>query len=264
MKFLHKHFSYFTKLVLLFSLFFFGGCLRKFSNKPIVVATCADIEPYSFKDKDNYVGFEIEIMQNIGKILKRPIVFHETYHLDVINKLKTQEVDCAIGCLSDRGNDDEKFSISYLDSMPHILMHNLSGSIQDFGKIISVLTYSKYDDIAKIIFPPHDSLIKPLHSHSALVEDYLEKNCNFYITDKFHAKEIQKKNKLHCIGNFAMEGYKIKIAIMFHKNSELKKQIDNALIQMEKKQILNSLRQKWNLPSESDLTNEVKESPNKT
>lgn len=264
MKFLPKSLSYFINLILLFNLLFLGGCLGKFSNKPIIVATCSDIEPYSFKDQDNHIGFEVEILENIGKILKRPVLFHETYHLDVIKKVKAQEVDCAIGCLSDTGNDDESFSISYLDSMPHILTHNLSGSIQGFGKIIAVLAYSKFENIANSIFPPHDSLIKPLHSHSALLDDYLEKNCNFFITDKFHAKTIQKKNRLHCTGNFPIEGYKIKIAIMFHKNSELKKQIDNALIEMEKNQILNSLRQKWNLPPESDLKNEITKSLDKT
>jgi ABC-type amino acid transport substrate-binding protein len=265
MKLIYKNFPiFFIRLLALLSVFTLSGCYKKNAQAPIIVATCADIEPYSLKNKDSYSGFEIEIMEHVGKILNRPIVFQETYHLDVIKKIKTKEIDCAIGCLSDKGNKDGEFSISYLDSTPHILMHNLSGAIQDFGKTISVLTYSNYEDIAKAIFSTNDALIKPLQSHAALVEDYFEKNSNFFITDKFHAREIQNKNRFHCTGNLPIEGRKIKIAIMMSNNSDLKKQIDDALIQIEKQHILDALRQKWNLPSESDLKTEVTKSLNKS
>lgn len=106
---------------LCFSLLALIGCGEKQKQsegpKPLVVITSPDNPPFEFKDTaqggDKVIGFDMDVIEEVGKRLGRPIQIVETDFAGIIPALQAGRADMAISGLNP--TEERKKSIDFSD-----------------------------------------------------------------------------------------------------------------------------------------------------
>lgn len=101
-------------VLVLCMLFCFAGCGEDNSNK-LIIATNAEFEPFESLDADgNYVGFDIDLMNEIGNKLGYEIQYDNMEFDGVIAAVQSNSCDAAISGLTI--NAKRKKSVSFTDA----------------------------------------------------------------------------------------------------------------------------------------------------
>ncbi len=88
-----------VSLLMLVTLLGSTGC-RPTSDK-LVVGTSADYEPFEYIDEDgNYAGFDIELMEEIGRRMNLEIEWQDIAFDGLIGSLQTGKIDAIIAAMS--------------------------------------------------------------------------------------------------------------------------------------------------------------------
>lgn len=81
------------------AMFLATGCQA--GDQTLVVGTSADYPPYEYVDEDgNYAGFDIELMEEIGKRLGREIEWQDIAFDGLIGSLQSDKIDAIIAAMS--------------------------------------------------------------------------------------------------------------------------------------------------------------------
>lgn len=246
-------FKFFLKLVCLLS-FFCGGCEEKAADDSLLVATAGDNPPYEFYENGALKGFDIDLMQAIGGVLKRKVRFLDMEFGSIVPAVQSKKVDLAIAAFTPTPERalSVDFSQSYYQS-PHALLikkgHHVSSVRELSGKRLGVQLGSTHEKTAQALAKRDPSvsvvsLDKVLMLVQALKVDRIETALLGYT----EAEALFEKNKedldvcsiseLPCAtGN----------AIVFPKKSSLLPEMNRALETLQKNGTLSRLRKKWKL-----------------
>lgn len=82
-----------------------------FGNKELYVGTNAEFKPYEYLEDGKLVGFDIELMEEIGKEIGYKIVWKNMNFDGLISALQTKKIDAVIAGMS--ATDERKKAVSF-------------------------------------------------------------------------------------------------------------------------------------------------------
>lgn len=233
------------------SLFMLMSCDNKSAdnNENLIVALSADNPPYEFIQEGNVVGLDIDIIEEIGKILEKKIVIKNLDFPGLFPALTSNNVDCIISGLSVTENRKEYFDFSdtYTSSQISVIFRkddNLKNSNDLNGKIIGAQLGSTWEMEANNIakeFP--GTMVRALSNNLVLIEELKSGSVDAVILEKMQVDEFIKNNP--SLSFFDAPELKSDFAIAFNKNSELVKQINEAIQKLQNNGKLEYIKKKW-------------------
>ena len=121
--------------LLLISLLAFMSCSQK-ENK-LYVGTNAEFEPFEYRDGENIVGFDIDLINEIAKIMKQDIEVVDMAFDGLLPALQSKKIDIIIAGMT--ANEERKkfvnFSEPYYNSQQSILVHKDNNDIIGFDSL---------------------------------------------------------------------------------------------------------------------------------
>ena len=129
--------------LLLISVMAFISCSQK-ENK-LYVGTNAEFEPFEYRDGDNIVGFDIDLINEIAKIMKQDIEVVDMAFDGLLPALQSKKIDIIIAGMT---ADEERkkfvnFTDPYYNTKQSILVYNDNTTINSFddldGKNVGVV-----------------------------------------------------------------------------------------------------------------------------
>ncbi|MBW5396220.1 basic amino acid ABC transporter substrate-binding protein [Brachyspira pilosicoli] len=124
-----------TTSILLISLIAFMSCSTK-ENK-LYVGTNAEFEPFEYRDGENIVGFDIDLINEIAKIMKQDIEVVDMAFDGLLPALQSKKIDIIIAGMT---ADEERkkfvnFTDPYYSTQQSILVHKDNKDIYSFDNL---------------------------------------------------------------------------------------------------------------------------------
>lgn len=124
-----------TTSILLISLVTFMSCSAK-ENK-LYVGTNAEFEPFEYRDGENIVGFDIDLINEIAKIMKQDIEVVDMAFDGLLPALQSKKIDIIIAGMT---ADEERkkfvnFTDPYYSTQQSILVHKDNKDIYSFDNL---------------------------------------------------------------------------------------------------------------------------------
>ena len=121
--------------ILLISLIAFMSCSQK-ENK-LYVGTNAEFEPFEYRDGENIVGFDIDLINEIAKIMKQDIEVVDMAFDGLLPALQSKKIDIIIAGMT---ADEERkkfvnFTDPYYSTQQSILVHKDNKDIYSFDNL---------------------------------------------------------------------------------------------------------------------------------
>ena len=121
--------------LLLISLMAFMSCSKK-ENK-LYVGTNAEFVPFEYREGDQIVGFDVDLINEIAKIIKQDIEFVDMAFDGLLPALQSKKIDIIIAGMT--ANEERKkfvnFSEPYYNSQQSILVHKDNNDIIGFDSL---------------------------------------------------------------------------------------------------------------------------------
>jgi len=214
----------------------------------LIVATDTAFVPFEFKEGDKYVGFDIDMWDEIAKDLGVTYKLQPMDFGGIIPALQTKQVDVALAgiTIKDERKQVIDFSDGYYDS-GFLLMVPVDSSIQGYedlkGKTLAVKTGTSATDYAKEhfketelrLFPNIDNAYLELQTGRVDAAMHDTPNVLYYIATAGggRVKAVGEQMMAHEYG------------IAFPKGSELVPRVNEALKAMKADGRYNTIYKKW-------------------
>lgn len=204
-------------------------------------------QPFEYIENGKITGFDIELMEEIGKVLNREVIFKNIQFDGLIPALQTGKLDVIIAgmTVTEEREKNVTFSTPYYTSK-QLLIVNKDSLIKDIhnleGNSVGVVLGCTGDIIATEM---KDKIT--LYRYNTTSESIMALNANkidVVILDSEPAKNFVKANSnLKLIdGELAQEDYAIAVS---KENKSLIEEIDNALVTLKKNGIFEKLSNKY-------------------
>lgn len=228
------------------------GCLGLFGaeNTPLVVGTNTEFPPFSFKEGDAFVGFDIDVAKEVAKRLSKEVQFKDMAFEALLPDLMLGGVDFIAAGMSITEERAKRvsFSKSYLEGDPLVLV-SLTGdkaSLEEFiGEVIVVNEgYTADGFISSKSGYKVLRLAAPADAFLALQKG----RASAFITakstvDAFFKLQDSKKFQVTSLGESSES-----CALVFSKkNTKLFTEVQTILDDMEKDGTLLQYKNKWKL-----------------
>lgn len=226
------------------------ACSDSSDKNTLYVATSADNPPYEHMIHGEIVGFDIDLMTEIGKYLKKKIEFKNMEFHGLIAALASKNIDMVISAISITEARMVKvdFSIPYTNANIAVLFRaeDELQSEEDFkGKIIGAQLGTIWTIIANEISLKQGFEVQSLANNLMLVEELKNKRLDAIILEESQIKEFIEKNPK--LASFSLAQYNSSFAITLPKNSPLKNDINNAILALQKNGTISALSKKWGM-----------------
>ncbi len=218
-------------------------------NNTIVIGTSADNDPYEFISDKQVVGFDIDMINEIGKKLGKKIQIKNMSFHGLIPGILTNDVDLIIAGVSatEERSKSVDFSISYTESCMSIMSaaNFKITSIQDLknktiGAQIGSTWHQKAQNIAEEI---EGVKVKALSNNLLLVEELKINNIDAVILETTQVEKFISTNGN--LNRFDLEDSKVPLAIAFPKNSKIKEDINQTILELQQNGYVEFLKKKW-------------------
>ena len=223
----------------------------------LIVGVMKDNPPFTYKNENSILsGFEIDLIKELSKRLKKKAIFIELSKEKVLNYIKEGKIDIAIGGI--RVSKDIKETYTFSDSYIYSSLNFFR--VQDNSTPTSILNDSLMQDVrSKKIGVIEGSAanyylnytlgnknnIIIYKTNEELLLSVLSNKVTYIILDKVVFKYYQKQDKyknLEIIGQNINSTYLAGgISILMQDNSVLKKEIDLQLSNLKKEGIISNL-----------------------
>jgi ABC-type amino acid transport substrate-binding protein len=219
------------------------------SGKTLTVGVSADYAPFEYFKDGKIVGFDIDLMTEIGKRLNKEVSFKDMSFDAILGSLTTQRLDAAISSIEPT-NERRKsidFSNEYIKSKRVLVCQGTSSieSITDLaGNTIGVQNGSTHETYAKDTLSKDVQVtVKSLAKVPDLLQDMENGNVTCLILGTAEAEAIKTSRPNIKLINLPSEVSGA--AVAFPKGSPLKAAVDKILDEMEKDGSLKKLKEKW-------------------
>lgn len=235
---------------------FFTGCEEKKNPNVLTVGVSADYAPFEYFKEGEIVGFDIDLMKEIGKKLNKEVKFKDMSFDAILGSLATGRLDAAISSITPT-NERRKsvdFSKEYIQSN-RVLVCKATSSIQSAsnlaGETVGVQSGSTHENYAKDTLSQDVTVkIKSLSKVPDMLQDMDNGNVSCLILGIAEAESIKASRPN--IKLIHLPGEVSGAAIAFPKGSALKAQVDEILTAMETDKTLEKLKDQW-LPHDAQL-----------
>lgn len=224
--------KFILKIFMVF-LFISGGVFSAETKGTIYVGTdAAEFQPFEYIENGEVVGFDIDLMKEIGKVLGRDVVVKNITFDGLLPALQTGKLDVVIAgmTVTEERKKHVNFSEPYYTSKQYIIVQKENKEIKNFetllGHKIGVVLGCTGDVIATELGNKID--LKRYTTTSENIIALKAGKIDAVILDSEPAKNFVKKNpELKLIDdNMAEEDYAIAVK---KKDTELLKDINKAL-----------------------------------
>lgn len=126
------------KLIMISAIIFIAiiGCKKE--NKKLYVGTNAEFEPFEYREGENIVGFDIELIGEISKLINKDIEVEDMAFDGLLPALQTKKIDLIIAGMT--ATEERKkfvnFSESYYKSQQAIVVNKDENGINNFDNLI--------------------------------------------------------------------------------------------------------------------------------
>lgn len=126
------------KLIMISAIIFIAiiGCEKE--NKKLYVGTNAEFEPFEYREGGNIVGFDIELIGEISKLINKDIEVEDMAFDGLLPALQTKKIDLIIAGMT--ATEERKkfinFSESYYKSQQAIVVNKDENGINNFDNLI--------------------------------------------------------------------------------------------------------------------------------
>ena len=126
------------KLIMISAIIFIAiiGCKKE--NKKLYVGTNAEFEPFEYREGGNIVGFDIELIGEISKLINKYIEVEDMAFDGLLPALQTKKIDLIIAGMT--ATEERKkfvnFSESYYKSQQAIVVNKDENGINNFDNLI--------------------------------------------------------------------------------------------------------------------------------
>lgn len=126
------------KLIMISAIIFIAiiGCEKE--NKKLYVGTNAEFEPFEYREGENIVGFDIELIGKISKLINKDIEVEDMAFDGLLPALQTKKIDLIIAGMT--ATEERKkfvnFSESYYKSQQAIVVNKDENGINNFDNLI--------------------------------------------------------------------------------------------------------------------------------
>jgi polar amino acid transport system substrate-binding protein len=245
------HFGFMKNLFYFVSLFLLLlGCEKApDDNSTIVIGTSADNDPYEFISDKQVVGFDIDMINEIGKKFGKTIQVKNMSFHGLIPALLTNDVDLIIAGVSatEERSKSVDFSIPYTESCMSIMSaaNFKISSIQDLkNKTIGAQIGSTWHQKAQKIAEEIEGVkVKALSNNLLLVEELKINNIDAVILETTQVEKFISTNGN--LNRFDLEDSKVPLAIAFPKDSKIKEDINQTILELQQNGYVEFLKKKW-------------------
>ena len=218
-------------------------------KKTLVVGTNAEFPPFSLRENEKIVGFDIDIIQEIAKRLQKDIVIKDLSFDALIPELTLGHLDCAVGGISFTEERAKRvlFTKAYLSDDPLVIV-TLDSNIKTLDdlkgkKIVVNEGYTADLFVTSKGFDPV-RLMAPADAFMAIKS----KRLDAFITAKSTVLPFLEKQKDSGFIVQIVEGTAETYAFAVSKqNPELHKEIDKKLQEMIQDGTIENFKKKWKL-----------------
>lgn len=245
------------KLIKIFSLIFLGlgtlsGCGEKKQEdkETLIVVTSADYPPFEYLQDGKIVGFEIDLVKEIGKRLGKKIDVKDISFDGILGSLQSGRADMAIASIdaTPERRRAVDFTKDYYNSTRMIVCSDQS-SIKEVidltGVIVGVQTGSTHENFAKTELPKlvQNVQVKSLGKVPDLIQDIKASRISCLILGETEAASIVTAHP-------GLKSIKISdntsgSAIALPKGSLLTEKVDKVLAEIMSDGTLQKLKEQW-------------------
>ena len=230
--------------------FFLNACTDNRDEDTWLVATSADNPPYEYMHNGEIVGFDIDLMIEIGRHLGKKVEFKNMEFHGLLAALASDNVDMVVAAMSITPERLARvdFSIPYTDAMVAILYREedkLSSKKDLKEKIVGAQLGTIWSLIAHNMSSKYNFSIKSLSNNLMLVEELKNNRIDAIIIEKSQVMKFIEKNPE--LASFSVKKHVSSFAIALPKDSPLKNNIDHAIESLKRKGTIEALSKKWGL-----------------
>lgn len=212
----------------------------------LVVGVSAGYPPMMYKEGDEIIGFDMDLIKKVAEKLKVELEIHDMNWPDFFPKVKSKELDVTITAttITPERQETVLFTIPYFTSGQVIIVREGDDSIkgpEDFkGKIIAAMRDTTCEEVVEE-YIPEATLYESLEEEvEALKAGEVDAVVHDYSASAFMAKN---DSKIKVVGNpFTQEFYGIMSNI---KNETLVAEIDSILRELKRSGELGKIGTKW-------------------
>ena len=226
-----------------------ASVIEKQKNK-LIVGTDATYPPMEFKDENGILkGYDIELANEIGAEMKYDIEFKDIAFDNIFDKLDSKEIDVIISSvtITSERSQEYNFSEPYLNAGQVIVARrevekSFTSPEELKGKLVGVQKGTTSEEEA--LKYTSRNLVIAYSDYTQAVAALSNKSIDALIVDLTAAKGIVDEHPDLVIVSdpFTNEFY----GVVFRKeDTELKAQIDEIILSLQKRGIINNIKQKW-------------------
>lgn len=217
-------------------------------NAPLAVAVSADYPPFEYYKDGKIVGFEIDLMNAIGKELKRDVIFQDLPFESILGALQSKRVDLSISCLSATPERAKvvDFSVHYNTSKTVLITDDVSiKSMNDLkGKTVGVQLGSTNEICLKEWLPKVAGMkMQSLSKVPDLIQNLKVKRIVGIVLGETEAYAVM--NEVKGLQMIDIPNTEFSSAIAFPKGSALVASVNQAIQKMQTDGLLKALQDKW-------------------
>jgi ABC-type amino acid transport substrate-binding protein len=223
-----------------------------FKKEKIIIGLSPDYPPFEFIQKDKIVGFDIDIANEIGRILVKEVKFVNLDFYTIIPAINSNKIDLGMSGITRTPIREEKvnFSTCYYKSSLAVLSKK-DKNLKDFYKnnniTIGFQTGTTMEEYAKDIYRNNPNIklnLRSITTNPMIIQDIKTNHIDYGIFEEAQAKNYVNKNKdLHYLSLGSTDKC---YAIAIKKgNQRILTEINAALIRLEKDGTLNKIYNKW-------------------
>ncbi|MDP4725493.1 MAG: ABC transporter substrate-binding protein [Alphaproteobacteria bacterium] len=217
-------------------------------NATLTVAVSADYPPFEYYKDGKIVGFEIDLMNAIGKELKRDVTFQDLPFESILGALQSKRVDLSISCLSATPERAKvvDFSVHYNTSKTVLITDDVSiKSMNDLkGKTVGVQLGSTNEICLKEWLPKVAGMkMQSLSKVPDLIQNLKVKRIVGIVLGETEAYAVM--NEVKGLQMIDIPNTEFSSAIAFPKGSALVASVNQAIQKMQTDGSLKALQDKW-------------------
>ena len=227
----------------------------KTQSQPIKVATTGQYFPFSYMEKDEVVGFDIDVWEEIGKRLERPIEWETTSFDGMFGMLETEKVDVVASQIAITDERSEKYNFSevyaYTPYKICVSGNNTDiNSLEDlYGKSMSLPASCYSMEFLKKV-DPDEKIERKVYDFAAGGDIYKDTEMGRVVAIthsivNFEQAIEQGNYNLKLVGDILFQEENAFPFRKDEKSTDLKEDVDKIIKEMHADGTLKSLSEKW-------------------
>lgn len=222
-------------------------------KRTLTVGTSADFPPFETIDtQGEIVGFDIDLVKEIGKELDAEIVLQNTEFSGLVAAVQTGKIDLAISGMS---VDEERakkvnFSDPYYEAYQTLVVKSDSEDIKNMDQLKGKVVGSQLGTTSDDVIMTFDEIeVKKYNKATDAIQDLKNGRINAVIIEDSIASEFVAKNsELKVVTPEGLNTETVPFAMALPKDSDdLLKEVNAALQSIKESGKYDELLSKWNL-----------------